>query len=98
MMTEKPKSIPKLPVNSRLEREEFELACIREFSHSGMHFGASVSRAERRDRIRTAILQEQKAHQFWHGADITYAQAYALAYQETLAGSGTDGEKSAGLF
>ena len=70
---------------SRVSREDFELACIREFSHSGHHLGVGVSRAERRERIRVAILRENKERRRWHDTDFTYAEIYAQAYQQKLA-------------
>ena len=76
-------------------REDFELACIREFSHSGLHLGVGVSRAERRERIRVAILRENKAHLRWRYSDFTYASMYAQAYRQSLGASDTHGEDSA---
>ena len=72
------------PLVEHVEREEFELACIREFSHSGHYLGASVSRAERCERIRSAIMREQKADLRWPGSDMTYASAFAQAYRQPL--------------
>jgi hypothetical protein len=65
-------------------REEFELACIREFSHSGHQLGAGVSREERRERIRAAILREHKSTLRWLDSTWTYAGAFALAYHQPL--------------
>jgi hypothetical protein len=84
-MTEKPRLNPKpLAENARDVREEFELACIREFSHSGLHLGVGVSREERRERIRAAILRENKAHRRWRNSDFTYTNMYAQAYRQSL--------------
>jgi hypothetical protein len=84
-MTEKTKGDPKpLDVTARMTREEFELACIREFSHSGLYLGLGVSREERRERIRTAILQEHKAHRRWQKSDLTYADVYTQVYHQSL--------------
>ena len=70
--------------NPSVMREEFELACIREFSHSGHHLGVGVSRAERRERIRAAIQREHKSDLRWHNSPWTYAGAFAQAYQQPL--------------
>ena len=72
------------PIAASVMREEFELACIREFSHSGHHLGVGVSRAERRERIRAAILREHKAALRWQDSMWTYASAFAHAYQQPL--------------
>jgi hypothetical protein len=69
-------------------REDFELACIREFSHSGFHIGIGVSREERRERIRAAILRENKADRRWRNSDFTYAQMYARVYRQSLGDGG----------
>jgi hypothetical protein len=70
--------------NPSVMRDEFELACIREFSHSGHRVGVGVSRAERRERIRAAIQREHKSALRWHNSTWTYAAAFAQAYQQTL--------------
>jgi hypothetical protein len=77
-----------------VEREEFELACIREFSHSGHHLGLGVSRGERRERIREAILREHKSDLRWHDSRCTYAGAFAQAYQQPLDTSDMHGKRS----
>jgi hypothetical protein len=75
-------------------REDFELACIREFSHSDLHLGIGVSRGERRERIRAAILRENKAHLRWRNSGFTYANMYTQAYRQPLGASGTHDEDS----
>jgi hypothetical protein len=85
-----------MTVTSFLSREDFELACIREFSHSGLHLGDGVSRAERRVRIRVAILSEKKAYQRWRDSSFSYAEAYAQAYHEPLGTSDAQGNEWAG--
>ena len=77
-------------------QEDFELECIREFSHSGLHLGVGVSRAERRERIRAAILREDKCHLRWRESNVTYADMYSRTYRETL-GSGNSHKEDAGL-
>jgi hypothetical protein len=67
-----------------VDREEFKLACIREFSHSGLHLGLSVSRTERRERIGVAILREGKAQLRWRDSDSTYAEVFAQVYRQSL--------------
>jgi hypothetical protein len=60
-MTEKPKwNLKPLAVTGGVVREDFELACIREFSHSGLHLGVGVSREERRERIRPRSCEKIK--------------------------------------
>jgi hypothetical protein len=88
-MTEKSRlELKPLVANTRDVREDFELACIREFSHSGLHLGIGVSRAERRERIRAAILREGKADLRWRNSDFSYAGMYAQAYRQWLGDSG----------
>jgi len=69
---------------TRVDREEFELACIREFSHSGLQLGLDVSRAERRERIGAAIMREGKAQLRWRNSDSTYAEVFAQVYRHSL--------------
>lgn len=84
-MSEKlPSSGKPIARTAKVEREEFELACIREFSHSGHHLGIGVSPAERRERIRAAILREQKSNLRWRDSMWTYASAFTHAYQQPL--------------
>ncbi len=78
------------PPSIALDRLEFELACIREFAHSGMQLGPNVSREERRERIRAAIWRENKQNQRWRDTPITYAAAYELAYHKPLDGRAGD--------
>jgi len=73
-------------------REDFELACIREFSHSGLYLGAAVSREERRERIRVSILREHKAHLRWQNSALTYADLYARVYHQSLGANDTQDE------
>jgi len=63
-----------------VDRPEFELACVREFAHSGAQLGSAVSRAERRERIRLAILREDKACLCWRETIHTYAEVYEHVY------------------
>lgn len=65
-------------------RFEFELACIREFAHSGLQLNINVSREERRERIRAAIFREGKQHLQWQDSEMTYAAAYRQAYHQPL--------------
>jgi hypothetical protein len=95
MMTLKPDLRLKMREESGVTREEFELACIREFSHSGQHLGVGVSRAERSQRIRAAILQENKGRRRWQDSDFTYAEIYAQAYQQPLTVGGDGDDKHA---
>ena len=73
-----------------IDRAEFELACIREFSHSGHHLGVGVSPAERRERIRAAILREHKSQWAWRDSGVTYAEAFRYAYHEPLGEDGAE--------
>jgi hypothetical protein len=65
-------------------RSEFEFECVREFSHSGTQLGASVSRDARRERIRVAIMRENKQHRRWRDTQLTYAAAYQQAYGKPI--------------
>jgi hypothetical protein len=67
-----------------ISRSEFEFECVREFSHSGVQLGASVSREERRERIRVAIMRENKQHKPWRDTPLTYAAAYQQAYGKPI--------------
>jgi hypothetical protein len=77
---------------ARVEREEFELACIREFSHSGLILGVGVSPMERRERIRAAILRENKAHLRWRDSAYTYADVFTQSYRRPLEASESPGK------
>ena len=93
---EKPKlNLEPLIETARVGREDFELACIREFSHSGHQLGVGVSRGERRERIRTAILREQKAHMRWHDSGLNYADVFAQVFKQPLAAGDIHEENSA---
>jgi hypothetical protein len=78
-------------------REEFELACIREFSHSGLYLGIGLSSKGRRERIRAAILRENKAHLCWRSCGFTYATMFEQAYSESLGASGVRDQDSDAL-
>jgi hypothetical protein len=87
-LAENPKWQPKPFLRTaRVEQEEFELACVREFSHSGLYLGVGVSRVERRERIRSAILREHKAQLRWQDARFTYADIFAQVYRQLLEAS-----------
>jgi hypothetical protein len=81
---------------ARVPQEEFELACVREFSHSGLYLGVGVSRVERRERIRSAILREHKANLHWQDSRLTYADIYAQVYRQLLEASHPEDGGSAG--
>ncbi|MGA2188845.1 MAG: hypothetical protein ABSH33_09955 [Steroidobacteraceae bacterium] len=72
------------PAPSAIARNEFEFECVREFSHSGLQLGANVSREERRERIRTAILREAKHDRRWRDTQFTYAAVYQHVYGRPL--------------
>jgi hypothetical protein len=55
--------------------------------HSGLYLGVSVSRVERRERIRSAILREHKAQLRWQDSQFTYADIFALVYRQLLGAS-----------
>jgi hypothetical protein len=67
-----------------IARSDFEFECVREFSHSGVQLGASVSREERRERIRISIMRENKQHSRWRDTQLTYATAYQQAYGKPI--------------
>jgi hypothetical protein len=95
-MTEKSRlDLKPVVANVRDVREDFELACIREFSHSGLQLGIGVSRGARRERIRAAILREGKADLRWRNSEFSYANMYAQAYRQWLGDSGIQAVGSA---
>jgi hypothetical protein len=67
-----------------MARDQFELDFIREFQHSGAQLGPDVSREERRERIRVAILREGKETLLYHDTQLTYAQIYQQAYSQPI--------------
>jgi hypothetical protein len=67
-----------------VDRPDFELACVREFSHSGTQLGPTVSRDERRERIRLAILREHKEYLRWQDTIHTYAEVYERVYGKPI--------------
>jgi hypothetical protein len=81
--------------NSIVDRPEFELACVREFSHPGAQLGATVSRAERRERFRLAILREDKAYLCWRDTIHTYAEVYELVYGRPIGHLSSEGGREA---
>jgi hypothetical protein len=72
---------PQTPI---IDRSDYELACVREFSHSGAQLGPTVSREPRRERIRLAILREDKAHLRWRETAHTYAAVYEHVYKRPI--------------
>jgi hypothetical protein len=74
---------PQTPI---IDRNEYELACVREFSHSGAQLGPDVSREQRRERIRLAILREDKAHMRWRDTAHTYATVFEHVYARPIGG------------
>ena len=85
-MTESGQKQGELPgMSARVSRADFELACVREFSHSGHHMALGASPQERRERIRSAILRENKTYERWQHSPFTYAEVFAQAYQQPLA-------------
>lgn len=67
-----------------MTRADIELDFVREFAHSGAQLGPSVSREERRERIRCAIVRENKQELRFRDTTLTYAQVYQLAYNKPL--------------
>jgi hypothetical protein len=67
-----------------IARVDFELECVREFSHSGEHLGMNVSREERRERIRVAIMRENKQDTLWRDTALTYAAIYRHVYNKPI--------------
>ena len=80
---------------TRVARDEFELACVREFSHSGHQVSFGVSAPERRERIRVAILRENKTQERWQNSCFTYAEVFTQAYQQPLAALESHGKLAA---
>jgi len=67
-----------------LDKDDIELAFIREFSHSGNQIGRTAARPERRERVRQAIYIHGKANERFEGEGITYAEAFRVCYGERL--------------
>ena len=72
---------PQTPI---IDRGEYELACVREFAHSGAQLGPGVSREQRRERIRLAILREDKARLRWRETTHTYAAVFEHVYSRPM--------------
>ncbi len=66
--------------------EDIELCFIRIFSVAGNRIGKTVSRAERRERVRQAIYVMGLSDDAFHGYDatMTYAEAFRLCFGERL--------------
>lgn len=62
------------------EKDDIELAFIREFSSGGVQLGGSMSSDTRRDRIRVEIYRHQRGDQQLQDSGLTYSQAYRKAY------------------
>ena len=67
-----------------MKRDDIELDFIREFAHSGANLGSIISREDRRERIRIAILKEKKQDLRFRDTPLTYAQTYRLAYNKPI--------------
>lgn len=78
-----------------IARAEFELDCVREFAHSGVQLGVNVSREERRERIRIAIMRENKQHTLWRETTLTYAAVYERVYNKSIESRRPDEEEIA---
>jgi len=85
------------PGAAGITRVDFELECVREFSHSGEQLGVSVSREERRERIRVAIMRESKQDTLWRDTALTYAAVYRLVYNKPIDARRPDEEEIAPL-
>jgi hypothetical protein len=64
--------------------DDIELAFVREFSVSGNLIGMTVSRNERRERVRQAIYVSDKANERFHDPTMTYSEAFRICYGERL--------------
>ena len=67
-----------------MTQAETELGFIREFAHSGVQLGPSVSSEERRERIRVSILREGKENLPYQDAGFTYAEMYWQLYHKSI--------------
>jgi hypothetical protein len=85
----------RVPAPSVIARSEFEFECVREFSHSGLQLGANVSREERRERIRVAIMRENKQSRRWRDTQLTYAAVYQQVYGKPIEARRADEEEIA---
>lgn len=69
---------------SNYSRDEIEAAFIRIFSTHGNQIGKSISRAERRERVRQAIYMNGCADEPFMGEGISFCEAFRVVYGERL--------------
>ena len=62
------------------EKDDIELAFIREFSVGGVALSGAMSSEARRDRIRLEIYRHQRGDLPLQDSGMTYSQAYRKAY------------------
>lgn len=62
------------------EKDDIELAFIREFSSGSVILSGPMSSEARRDRIRVEIYRHQRGDQLLQDSGLTYSQAYRKAY------------------
>lgn len=69
---------------SSFTNEEIELCFVREFSAGAESFGPDLTRPQRRERIRVAILRDEKDGRNFYDSGMTYAEAYRRCFGVTL--------------
>lgn len=62
------------------EKDQIELAFIREFSTDGVILGGAMSSETRRDRIRVEIYRKQRGDLQLQDSGMTYAEAFRKCY------------------
>jgi hypothetical protein len=66
------------------DREDIDLAFIREFSTGGNNVSMPMSTETRRERIRLEIYRNARAELPFYDSGMTYAQAYEKRYHKKL--------------
>jgi hypothetical protein len=64
--------------------DDIEWAFIREFSIGGNQIGKTATKSERRERVRQAIFVNDRINERFMGGDMTYADAFRMAYGERI--------------
>lgn len=81
------RSVASMEVNAALgadamTKDDIELAFIRQFSVHGIQLGGAMSQADRKERIRIAIMREQFQDRLFPDARMTYGEAFRFVYGE----------------
>lgn len=66
------------------DKDDIELAFIREFSCASNLIGKSKGKPERRERVRQAIYMSNRINEKFYNEPYNYAEAFRLCYGERL--------------